>query len=204
MITIKLKNFFIKFDFTFFAVLFLFMTFDTSGYGILSLYACLLHETGHLICMLLVKTKPTQLLFYCAGMKITAPKNYKLSFLSEFFVLIGGSGINFILFFVFYFSSDMLSLKLPTFAIINLLIGVFNLIPVNMFDGGKIIELILLKFVLPDTAYYINKILGLVFTTSTLISAIILYSLDIVNFTVVATLCYVCVTCLLTDRQKLL
>ena len=82
-----------------------------------------------------------------------------------------------------------------TFAIINLLIGLFNLLPVNMFDGGKITELILSKFVMPDTAYYISHILSLIITVSALLASIFLYSLGIVNFTIVATLCYVAAVC---------
>lgn len=195
---ISVRIFGVKFcvDFTFFAVFFIFMMCDSSGYGILGLYSCLLHEIGHLIAMLIVGTHLSEILFYSAGIKITADERYKLSFLKEFFVLIGGSGVNFILFFICYFCSDKLTLKMPVFAIINLMIGLFNLLPVNMFDGGKITELVLQKFLLPDTAYKISRILSLVITVSALLSAIILYYLKIVNFTVVATLIYTSAVCL--------
>lgn len=195
MIKIRLGNIKICLDFTFFAVFFLFMMFDTSGYGILALYSCLIHELGHLAAMLMVGCKLNEILFYCAGIKITANERYKLSFSRELIVLIAGSVVNIILFFICYFCSDKLTLKMPVFAIINLLIGLFNLLPVNMFDGGKITELILSKFVMPDTAYYISHILSLIITVSALLASIFLYSLGIVNFTIVATLCYVAAVC---------
>ena len=200
MISFSFKNIKICFDFTFFAVFFIFMMLDTSGYGILALYASLIHEMGHLIMMLIVGCKPKSLLFYCAGIKITAPERVRLSFTTEFLVLVMGSAVNIVLFFICYFCSDKTSLKMPVFAIINLLIGVFNLLPVNMFDGGRIFELMLSRFLLPDTAYFISRALGIIITLSSLLASIILYSLDIVNFTVVATFCYICAVCVLTKE----
>lgn len=190
MISFRIFGVKISVDFTFFAVFFIFMAFDTSGYGILGLYACLIHEVGHLLCMVIVGTKLSAILFYASGIKITASERYKLSHKSEFFVLIGGSAVNIILFFICYFCSDKLTLKMPVFAIINLLIGLFNLLPVNMFDGGKITELILSRFFQANTAFTLSKILSIIITASALLAAIILYYLKIVNFTVVATLLY--------------
>lgn len=198
MISFRIFGIKISVDFTFFAVFFLFMAFDTSGYGILGLYACLIHEIGHLICMVIVGTKLGGIIFYASGIKITASERYKLSHQKEFFVLIGGSAINIILFFICYFCSDKLTLKMPVFAIINLLIGLFNLLPVNMFDGGKITELVLSRFFLPDTAFTLSKILSVIITVSALLAAIVLYYLEIVNFTVVATLVYAFAVCLVS------
>ena len=200
MISIKVFGVKISIDFTFFAVFFLFMMFDFSGYGILGLYACLIHETGHLAAMLMVGCRLNEILFYCAGIKITANERYKLSFLKEFFVLICGSMVNIVIFFVCYFCSDKLTLKMPVFAVINLLIGLFNLLPVNMFDGGKITELVLSRFCLPDTAYFISRILSFIITASALLASIFLYRLGIVNFTVVATLCYASIVCFVAKR----
>ena len=100
MIKFRIKNTKICFDFTFFAVFFIFMMLDTSGYGMLALYACLIHEMGHLVAMLIVRCVPQSVLFYCAGIKITANDRYKLSFNKEFLVLVMGSLVNIVLFFI--------------------------------------------------------------------------------------------------------
>lgn len=169
----------------------IFCMLDESGFGLMALYACLIHELGHMIAMLLVKSKPDKILFYCAGIKIHNSMQYKLSFIKELLVLSFGSAINFLMFFLLYFNIHTETASV--FAIIHLLIGIFNLLPVNMFDGGKIIELILSHFLLPDKAYYISKCIGTAFTLLLLFAAILMFSFDIVNFTFLLTICYICI-----------
>lgn len=188
MIEFKLFGIRIGFDFSFFAVLLIFSLMDEGAFGLMGLSACMLHEGGHLLAMAAVGEKPSAVIFYGAGIKIINPNEYKLSFFKETIILISGCAVNFLLFTVFYFNGAH-----PVFAVIHLLIGIFNLLPVCNFDGGRLLTLGFSKIFSPDKAIYFSRCISLGFTLLALMTSIALYSLDIVNFTAVITLCYITV-----------
>ena len=190
MIELRLFGVKICLDFSFFAVLLVFMLLDKSGVGIMGLYACMIHEAGHLIAMLAAGSKPASLVFYGSGFKITSPGEYRLSLAKQAFILFAGCGVNFICFALFYSCSNG-SERASVFAIIHLLIGFFNLLPVGAFDGGRLASLALSLIFPPQSAFYISRCIGLAVTTGSLMLSIWLYSIGIVNFTAVATLCYI-------------
>lgn len=200
MINIRAYKTNIKIDFSFLAVLLIFMLVDESGYGLMAVYACLIHEIGHLIAMVAVRLNPDEIFFYGAGIRIKAYDEYKLSYMEEIFVLCFGSVVNLLVFLVLYFTSD--SQGISIFAVIHLLIGLFNLSPITIFDGGRIIELILMRKMDMDTAELISRIVSAIFTLVMLFAAISLYSLGKVNFTVVATLCYISVVTIVFPRWQ--
>jgi len=123
-------------DFTFFAVIALFLCFDVTGYGILSLLACLVHESGHLFAMLILGEKPNEIVFRGGGVKISAA-GWNLP------VLAAGSFLNVALFFILYFTLPKTDIYPVMFAVLNLVIGVFNLLPIGCLDGKRIISLFL-------------------------------------------------------------
>lgn len=200
MINIRLFKTNVKIDFSFLAVLLIFMLVDESGYGLMGLYACLIHEIGHLIAMVACRLNPDEILFYGAGIRIKAFDEYKLSYGQEIFILSFGSVTNLLVFAVLYCNSDCRSIGI--FAAIHLLIGLFNLLPITIFDGGRILELALMRRMRVDTAELISRIVSAICTLAMLFAAISFYSLGKVNFTVVATLCYISVVTIIFPRWQ--
>ncbi|MCL2018351.1 MAG: site-2 protease family protein [Oscillospiraceae bacterium] len=132
-------------DFTFFAAIALFFYFDESGYSIMGICACIIHEAGHLISLFIEKKDFKSLIFYGGGMKIDLGKTIE----SSLFIIIAGSLSNFICFIVLFFLPLEIFI-LKVFAVINLIIGVFNLLPIRYFDGGRLLEKILLNLFSAD------------------------------------------------------
>ncbi|NMA79534.1 MAG: hypothetical protein GX967_02675 [Clostridiales bacterium] len=200
MINIRLFKTSVKIDFSFLAVLLIFMLVDESGYGLMGLYACLIHEIGHLIAMVAVRLNPDEILFYGAGIRIKAFDEYKLSYGEEIFVLSFGSITNLLVFAVLYYNANGQGIGI--FAVIHLLIGLFNLLPITIFDGGRMLELILMRSMRIGTASLISRIISAICTLAMLFAAISFYSLGKVNFTIVATLCYISVVTIIFPRWQ--
>jgi Zn-dependent protease len=131
-------------DFTFFAVIAMFIALDTTGFALMSLAACLIHEAGHLFAMFLTGRKPAAVELRGGGIRIDGSD-------SSAFVLISGSAVNIVLFFVLYFTLPKTDIYPVMFAVINLMIGLFNLLPIGCLDGKRLLSLAvsgkLLRFV---------------------------------------------------------
>lgn len=161
MIKINCFGIIVKFDFIFFAIITLFTMLDKSGIGVLGLLACVIHEIGHIIALVVVGNKPKELAFEGGGMKLVKGDNF-LSYDKEIIILLSGSITNFILFIVFYFSTNQIN-DMSIFAMVHLVLGVFNLLPINTLDGAKILNIILSKNFNPIFAQRIINFVSIVF-----------------------------------------
>lgn len=132
----------IIFDFSFFAVICVVSMLKGTEVILLGLFACILHELGHVFVMSLYKAYPEKIRFYCAGIKI-ASSRFALCKTKELLIHSAGIIINLIMFFTMYYLSDIYEVRL--FGVINLLIGMFNLIPFRQFDGGKIMDILIMS-----------------------------------------------------------
>ncbi|MBP1548877.1 MAG: hypothetical protein J6A05_02635 [Oscillospiraceae bacterium] len=137
MLEFKFKQVTLIFDFSFFAVVSLMLLFSNNKYVIMCVLACLWHETGHLLAMLLNNIKINKICLYGGGIRISPDKMFDFTPAEvRFKVLLAGSAMNFVTFLVLKNSqSDMLCF----FAAINAMIGGFNMLPLQFLDGGKII-----------------------------------------------------------------
>jgi Zn-dependent protease len=141
------KNTKIIVDFTFFAALALFFYFDESRFGIMGICACIIHEMGHLAALFAEKRDFESLTFYGGGIKIKYNEKADASVM----LIMAGSLLNFIIFIVLYFAFPF-NFSLRIFAVINLIIGGFNLLPLRFFDGGRLMEKALIKFLSAEKA----------------------------------------------------
>jgi Zn-dependent protease len=149
-------------DFTFFAVIAMFASLDTTGYALMSIVVCLVHELGHLLAM---RGKPYSIMFRGGGIRIVSDCN-------SFFVLIAGSLTNIVLFFILYS-------VFPVFAVMNLVIGLFNLLPIGCLDGK-----LLLEKIMPVKALRVIEAV-------TIIAVIAVIVIVQVNFTIIGVIFYV-------------
>jgi len=98
---------------------------------------------GHLICGLLLGLKPVDIKFMPVGLSILFDKT-KEKWWKELLVSASGPIINFIIAIVFLFLNSIN--KRDTIIYANLLIGLFNLLPIIPLDGGRILKSMLKKF----------------------------------------------------------
>ncbi len=115
---------------------------DESGLCAAALFCCIVHETGHIICLLILGEKPKiiELSFY--GVRLER-KSSGVNTAEEVAVFASGPAANLILSAVLFVSGHSAGIK--TAAVISLCVGVFNLIPCRPLDGGNILHLILCK-----------------------------------------------------------
>lgn len=149
MLKFKLGRLQVQIDFMFVAVVSVFLLVDKTGISTIALLACFIHELGHIVLFLAVGYVPQKLTFELTGIRLTKPIQ-ALSRGKELLVLLGGSGTNLLIFFLLIRTIEKISF-LSLFAVTHLVLGLFNLLPLKSFDGGKVLE-ILLSFFMGENA----------------------------------------------------
>lgn len=129
----------LKINVSFAAVITLMLILDESGTCALALFCCIIHEVGHIACLLIFGEKPASVEFSFYGIKLERPEMSSLSPADEIVVCAAGPVMNFI------FSAFLLPLSgghtgAKTAAAISFCIGIFNLIPCVPLDGGNILS----------------------------------------------------------------
>ena len=117
----------LRFDFSFFLLVVLFLLGDQSGSALFVLGAAAIHEGGHLLMMGLAKAPVEAIWFTPFGLRING---------AEAAVTLGGSAAN--------LAGALLWSILPlpgalTFSAFQLVLGLLNLLPAENLDGGKLL-----------------------------------------------------------------
>ena len=159
----------ISIKFSFLATVALLTLSETSASVFMSLMSCFLHETGHLLAMFLFGVDVKKIVLYGAGIKIIRGYSLKEK-KKEFIILISGCLMNIIMFLLFFFLKGD---SFKTFAVINLVTAIFNILPIKSLDGGAI--LLLLTEEKPQLFTFVN-ILTTIITPLFVVVFILLFS----------------------------
>lgn len=194
-ITIDLKIFL-------FALIFA-ITKQIEFYAILMIYA-VIHELGHLFWGLILKLKPEAFSITPFGLQIsfkaepnlynTKIKNGTKLCLKRMSLALAGPLTNFIIALILIILNNIELYKNSIFfgevaIYANILIGIFNLIPIYPLDGGRILkEIISIRSGIKKSYYYINKISNITMICLMFISSILL--LYIHNIAILIILIY--------------
>lgn len=105
---------------------------DQSGVVSFGFLAALLHETGHLVMLLLLGEQPSMLLFSFFGMRLVLPAKNRLSFQKQTLVALAGPFCNLIL------ALGLSAVNVKTvYAAMHLMMATVNLLPILPLDGGQ-------------------------------------------------------------------
>lgn len=149
----------------------------------IDIYACimifsLIHELGHMIAGILLKLKPKALSFMPFGISLTFETyEYKrLVEIKKIFIALAGPLTNFIICIITSFLHTIPEIK-QTIIYSNILIAIFNLMPLYPLDGGRILKgIIRLKCKEIEADKIVNNISNIIVILLTVISSIgILY-----------------------------
>lgn len=136
----------VKIDFLFAACVTFLMSFNINDEIRYAILFSLLHEVGHLLAIALCGEKPDTVRFGIFGMTIIRKNDITQDYKKEFITAVSGPMMNFFLLFVlvllYAFYRKDIFLKM---AAINLIIGLFNIMPVFSLDGGRALESLLLE-----------------------------------------------------------
>lgn len=170
----------VKISFYFFALLCLAASFDRSGIMVWGLLAALLHECGHVTAMLLLPGQaPREISVTPFGMKIDSSPLAAFD-KGSLPVLAAGSGVNFI-------SAAVTFGFLPDFAAVSLVLGLFNMLPVENMDGGGILRIALERILSDNSADRVMKIISWVTLAAMLLLGIYVLVVTGYNFTWIGT-----------------
>ena len=159
-------------SFLFAAVITALIAADRTGFVLPLLFAVLIHELGHLAAMWVLDCAPKRVRLVPAAVEITTKIGGGKH---EIFIALCGPTVNLLLFTVLFlnylaFNND----GYLTIGLINLLIGLFNLLPVTGLDGGTVLFNLLCRRKDPQKAGLIMRIINLSVALAALITAITL------------------------------
>ncbi len=183
MVELKLKKTVLRLDFSFFAVVALFLLLDNTSFGIAALAACGIHEFSHLLVMTICGIPAEIVTFYGAGIRITSPRTETARPLVRVLVLSAGCAANFIAAVLYSLSGN------DAAAAINLLTGAFNLLPIGELDGAAMLKMFLIHVCRPEKVDGALKAVRI--TTIVLLVGAVLFAGKGVSFTLLTTILYI-------------
>ena len=127
----------VEITFLFTALIAFIISLNVPSNVLLTVLSSLLHESGHLLVMTSVGNKPKAVRFEITGMNIIRQPDTAISIKNEMLIALGGPLVNLILLLIsvilLCFCEDE---NIMTFACVNLILMIFNLLPVKGLDGG--------------------------------------------------------------------
>lgn len=163
---------------------------DKTGELVLFYLAAFIHEASHLLIMSVLSAKPREILLVPGGINIVqscCDNNFY-----NILILISGPLSNFILFLTFRGS----------FSSINLLLCIYNLMPLEGLDGGRILKIILLLYFREKTVDVVLSALSIVFVICFVLLFLIGLRENMVNLSVLIFSLYIISSIFLKKRLK--
>lgn len=183
MVEFKLKHTLLQFDFSFFAVLALYLLLDDSGFGMAVLTACAMHETGHLAAMTAFGVRVEELTFYGAGIRIASSGIERETPMRKALIFGAGVLVNFAAAAVFAVAGK------PAPCAVNLFTGTFNLLPLGCLDGARLLRLAVIRHC---KAEHVDRVMHAAAVMSVVLCAAAVFAAGgEVPFTLITTAAYV-------------
>lgn len=188
LVSFSIGNLNINLQYSFFLVVSLFLIWDKTGWATLVLISVAMHELSHLLLMLIFHVKIDSLTFCPFGINIQKASGFPLSYGREALIYFAGPLCNLILAaaawavpIVVSGQAEYLS-NWQAFFAVNLVMGLFQLVPILPLDGGQLLSCFAGHMLTPQGAYAFSMVVGLLLLTPIAVYAFLLF-LRYGNFT---------------------
>lgn len=139
------------------------------------MFFCIFHEIGHIITGLILRMKPEKIEIMSFGLSVSFYPKFNCNKIKEIFVALAGPVTSLALV-ILCSNIDLIYITTQEAVYSNILILLFNIIPIYPLDGGRIIKAILhIKYGLIKSEILINKISNITIIILTIISSIAVY-----------------------------
>lgn len=191
VINFKLLGVLIEIRFFFVAVLTYMLFADKNPLVIYGFFSSIIHECSHLLFMYLFNEKPEKIIFTFYGIRIE--KRESIYIWKEVLILLAGPIINILIFIIFFpLRSDSVC---GIIAAYNLILGLFNMLPIGGLDGGRILNLVLLRICGARKADIISKAISVIILFPVAVMAFYLFINDHNNITLLMLAIFMMLTC---------
>lgn len=130
---------------------------------LICLFCSMIHESGHLLMIFRFKGKPDKIILHPSEIRICCDLS-DLSVIQDAVITSAGVVANIILSLCTYgLSFWVCNELLVTVCYTSLAIGFINALPIETFDGGQLLRIVLLRFFSEKTASVITFIFSLIF-----------------------------------------
>lgn len=182
------------------AAVILLLVYDTRGTAQLSLCAATVHELGHIGCLAAFSQPPAEISLGAFGMRIRQGDGAPLSYAREAAAAFAGPAANLLLALLLYIISQLTGayVQMRVCVCVNVFLALFNLLPVEPLDGGKVISCLLCIFIDSERARKVSKITAAVGISLLTAAGIFVFVVSGYNFTLIVAAVYLLV-CLLSD-----
>nr|WP_302703694.1 site-2 protease family protein [uncultured Ruminococcus sp.] len=116
---------------------------DIFGGFVMCSFAVVIHESGHLLMMLIFGSKPKKIRISLFEIAINDESRQQRGDLQNFLIVFFGPFANFICFIIIFLIYLCSGTDLLKFAYVNLSLCLLNLLPVMSFDGGQLLYILL-------------------------------------------------------------
>lgn len=131
-------------SFLFAALIALMLACDKTGLALPTLFSVFMHEIGHLFAMWVLDCAPKSIRLIPASVQIT--KSVSNLYRNDIIVALAGPVVNLVLFGTLYFNYLAFKNQITLiYALLNLIVAVFNLLPVTGLDGGTVLFSLIAK-----------------------------------------------------------
>ncbi len=164
-------QFYISFFFA--AAITILLASDRTGLMLPSLFAVMVHELAHLFIMWVLDCAPKSVRLIPASIQINS--KFSFQYKNDILIAVAGPLANLLLCLCLYFNYAAFgNMTVLYYAGLNLIYGVFNLLPVKGLDGGTILHALLCKFKGPNKAAVVMKIITLSLAVAVIFVAVTL------------------------------
>lgn len=192
----------IKISFLFFAMLTMLFVVDKKGLALITVLCVTLHEFGHITALCLFGSQPDEIVFGIFGIRIQQNK-YILSDLQQTVVVFCGPLVNAILFATFLVANLVFQKQiLLMISAVNLVMGIFNLLPILPLDGGRIMFYLLGLFFIEKTVHRIMRIICIILLFVLILAGSFILLKTGLNISLITTSVYLCVLCIKSIRIR--
>lgn len=187
---LKIHNTHLQISYTLICLCAICLVTNTFSGFIICLMSVLVHETGHIIPMTIFGNFPSTIKISLFEIAISDECRIQRKPFQNFIIIFFGPFANFICFIIFYLLYLFCNDIFLSFSMVNLFLGLFNMLPVISLDGGQLLYLLLCRWFENYKAQKIVNILTFIFIFPLALFGFILLFQTKYNFSLLAVCLY--------------